>query len=586
MRFALPLLLLLLAPFASGSLKYLPGNDSQPLVRRDLIPLDVDAIRDLAGHLATIADGPTPKSASLLRQRAQALTLSQRLLPGQNQARAIEAALIKGIERPKPDQKDFKSAKKAVIDTADWLTRLSPDTEGFHLGQLLLDILEPIDPGAEALQRRDLPNATKRWDGVVANVSGFETREKVVTNTPTADVPEPQNEAKYAATALLTEVPMISKGMEDNAIAYPGIVKTSLVITKASTPEPAEGEEPGNDPPGDLRFQPETDFELSPLHKTLQRFFRDNLEPLPSGYNLNVNTDKRRYLSENRENIAANLAMLLDAAVSGKTLRRNTLLFARLNADGSLLKPSRAWEIMLRLEELRLPAGTRIIVGSGMLEEMVAMLVVEKATFFTKYEVLEAATFKEARPLFYQDGKLPDQLQSASDGYLEVRDKAPESSRALGTFLSLSSVEERLVRASNFSPKHLSALMLAKQAIRRPAYFSRYMFAQELNRRLEPLANFEYQIDKTPERAIKDIYKETRASLELLEKKLEYKEIAILDDATDLIKDLNSIGRDASAILENEELIRERDMKAFQEKLAAFRAELRKIYEPAPKKDE
>jgi hypothetical protein len=277
--------------------------------------------------------------------------------------------------------------------------------------------------------------------------------------------------------------------------------------------------------------------------------------------------------------------MMLDAAVSGRPLRRNTILFARLRASGDLERPLHAWELLYRLNELSLPTGTRLIVGKGMIEEMTAMLVIENASFFTKFEVLEAPTFEEARNLFYDDGKMPDDLQAASDGYIEVRDKAVQANN-LGTFLSLSSVEQRLTKASRLSPKHLSAMMLAKQSIRRPAYFTRFMFAQELNRRLEPLAQFEYQIDKTPERAIRDTYKDTRDRLTPLERRLERKEIDVLDDALNLIKDLNSVGRGASAILDNEEEVRERDMVKFQKKLGDFRAKLMEIYQPAAKKDE
>ena len=470
-----------------------------------------------------------------------------------------------------------------MIESADWLTRLPKDSEGYHLGQLLLDILHPIAPGADVLKRRDVATARNRWEGVVAEVTRFEIQEKVITAGP--NDPGPLNKAKYAVTALLTEVPMFSKGLEKGASATPGVVTTSLVITEAAVPEPKEGETPSAKAPGSLRFQPETDFDVSPLYKALLDFFKTNLDPLPGGYNLNINTNKRRYLPENRENIAANIALLLDAAVSGKPLRRNTLLFARLRADGTLEKPINAWGIMMRLEELSLPTGTRIIVGSGMLEEMTGMLVLEKASFFIKYEVLEAPTFEDARALFYDEGKLPAEFQSASESYTEVRDKALKAFN-LGTFLSLSSVKERLVKASKFSPRHLSAKMLAKQSIRRPAYFSRHMFAQELNRRLEPLANFEYVIDRTPERAIMDAYKNTRDSIDTLKRRLERQELLLLDDAADLIKELNSIGRGASAILENEEEIRKRDMDAFQKKLKEFRLKLRQIYAPTPKKDE
>jgi hypothetical protein len=316
----------------------------------------------------------------------------------------------------------------------------------------------------------------------------------------------------------------------------------------------------------------------------LLSFFRKNAKALPNGYNLNINTNKRQYLAKNRENIAANIAMMLDAAVSGRPLRRNTILFARLQATGNLQKPHYAWELIQRLEELSLPTGTRLIVGKGMIEEMTGMLVLDKASFFTKYEVLEASNFEMARELFYEDGKMPEDLKTASKSYLEVCDKALQVAH-LGNFLSLSAVKDRLIKTSLLSPNHISAAMLAQQSIRRPAYFSHFLFTQELNRLLEPLTQFEYEIDQTSELAVTEVYKKTRDRITPLKKRLQRRDIEILDDALNLIKDLNSVGRGASAILDNEEETRAQDMIKFQKKLENFRAGLREGSQPTPKKD-
>ena len=276
--------------------------------------------------------------------------------------------------------------------------------------------------------------------------------------------------------------------------------------------------------------------------------------------------------------------MMLDAAVSGRPLRRNTILFARLQATGNLQKPNYAWELIQQLEELSLPIGTRLIVGKGMIEEMTGMLVLDKASFFTKYEILEASNFEMARKLFYEDGKMPEDLKTASKSYLEVCDKALQVAH-LGNFLSLSAVKDRLIKASQLSPNHISAAMLAQQSIRRPAYFSHFLFTQELNRLLEPLAQFEYEIDQTSELAVTEVYKKTRDRITPLKKRLQRRDIEILDDALNLIKDLNSVGRGASAILDNEEETRAQDMIKFQKKLESFRARLREGSQFTPKKN-
>jgi len=582
MRIFLSVFLIALASLATAATKYVPANDSQPLIRRDLLPLDVAAIRELAQNLAILADGPLPKSAGQLRHRAQTLTLSQRLSPAQPRTRAIQSAFLNGEERPKPAGSEVNPAKHDLLLTASWLAKLPTDSEGYRLGQLLLDILQQTSGSDPALKLRDSAGASKRWEGVVAKVSDFEVlNQAVILVNPKDAGPSNGNEAKYAVTSLLSEIPMFTMGLEEGDKPSPGLITTSLIITTTeanTTTDPNTGEKTTAKIDA-LRFQPEPSSSIPPLHQALRAFFSANLTPLPQGYNLNINTNKRRYLAKNRENIAAPIAMMLDAAVTSRPLRRNTILFARLRADGSLDKPTHAWELLLRLEELKLAPSTRLIVGSGMMEEMIALLVLGKASFFTKYEVIEAPTFKAARELYFADSKPGSKLASAMAGYEEVRQKALQAKK-LGTFLSLSSVEGRLVKARDFWPKHLSATLLAEQAIRRPAYFTRFMFAQELDRRLEELSKFQYQIDKTPPRAIKGTYKKTRETLAPLKRHLQRAEEVIFEDAIILVKEINSVGRRASIILDNEEEIRKRDLQAFQGKLSAFRKKLRQIYAP------
>lgn len=580
MRIFLSVFLIALASLATAATKYVPANDSQPLIRRDLLPLDVAAIRELAQNLAILADGPLPKSAGQLRHRAQTLTLSQRLSPAQPRTRAIQSAFLNGEERPKPAGSEVNPAKHDLLLTASWLAKLPTDSEGYRLGQLLLDILQQTSGSDPALKLHDSAGASKRWEGVVAKVTDFEVRNQAVIPVNPKDAgPSNGNEAKYAVTSLLSEIPMFTMGLEEGDKPSPGLITTSLIIT--TTDPNTEGKTTAKIDA--LRFQPEPSSNIPPLHQALRAFFSTNLAPLPQGYNLNINTNKRRYLAKNRENIAAPIAMMLDAAVTSRPLRLNTILFARLRADGSLDKPTHAWELLLRLEELKLAPSTRLIVGSGMMEEMIALLVLGKASFFTKYEVIEAPTFKAARELYFADSKPGSKLASAMAGYEEVRQKALRA-KNLGTFLSLSSVEGRLVKARDFWPKHLSATLLAEQAIRRPAYFTRFMFAQELDRRLEELSKFQYQIDKPPPRAIKGIYKKTRETLAPLKRHLQRAEEVVFEDAIILVKEINSVGRGASIILDNEEDIRKRDLQAFQGKLSAFRKKLRQVYDPEEKK--
>jgi len=574
MRLFLFLLTIGLASLAAGELRYLPANKAQSLVRRDLIPLDVDAIGDLAARLTIIVDGPFPKTASQLHHRARALTLSRRLLPSQPQARAIEDASLEKKDRPAVPESDSKPAMEAILETADWLTLLPADSEGHHLGQLLLDIIQPLVVDHPILKRRDPAQAAGRWNSVIPGIQNFESEDK--PEKPKQPLKTESNQRRYAITALLTEIPMISTGEEEGSEPVADLVTTSLVVTRAPFLDPeGENEEPTERAPGRLLFKPKPTFAVDPLHQSLLDFFETHLDPLPAHSNLNINTTRRRYLARNRENIIAPIAMMLDSAVTGRSLRRNTILFADLRPNGSLKRPAQAWELLLCLDELKLPAKTRLIVGSGMVEELTALLVLEKASFFNKFEVLEAPTYEDARALFFDDEALPAELQAASDGYREVREKADLATN-LGTFLSLASVEQRLVKASELSPRHLSAKVLATQTVRRPAYFSATMAALDLDRRLEPLSLLQFDLDKTTMDDIGEAYKNARAAIDPIERFLELSDRKLYNEAVSLLKKLNSIDRRASsAEPEDRQAIRQRDFNNFQDQLEDFRKSLR-----------
>ncbi|MDB4603832.1 hypothetical protein OAH33_00615, partial [bacterium] len=231
--------LLILASFANAAVRYVPADDSIPLLRRDLIPMDVDAIRDLADYLAILADGPMPKSAAKVRHRAQLLTLSKRLVPGHERARSIETSYLKGGERRLPEAFFVKSARKTVIATADWLSQLPKEADGHLLGQLLLDVLAPIASDHPVLKNHDALNTKKRWSGVIAKISKFDPQKQLAVNqNPKIKPAQKRTISNYKVKAILAETLMFSNGMDDGAASKPGLVTTSLIITDAPTPDP------------------------------------------------------------------------------------------------------------------------------------------------------------------------------------------------------------------------------------------------------------------------------------------------------------------------------------------------------------
>jgi len=192
MRSFFLIFLLTLPSLAQKGGKYVPANDAQPLIRRDLIPLDVASIRDLAEDLAILADGPPATSAQLLRNRVQAITLSLRLAPAQPRAREILESLTKGQTRTALNEQKIKDSQRKTADTATWLLALPSDSEAHRLGQLLLDVLQPIAKNEKILAQHDSDNTAKRWKGVVAKLAAFRLAEKPEPTQPEPVTPDPE----------------------------------------------------------------------------------------------------------------------------------------------------------------------------------------------------------------------------------------------------------------------------------------------------------------------------------------------------------------------------------------------------------
>jgi hypothetical protein len=471
-------LLLTLTSMGSGSAApvFVAPDESVPLIRRDLAPLDSAAIVDLAHALTTLVDSPLKNNAISLRQRAQILALTLRLSPSQSRAREILRSTINGDFQP-AIQKDLKkSARDHGFLTAKWLLEMPEESEGRHLGNLLLDVLAPYQSDHPLLEKRTSTDED-RWQGVIAPLAAFANASKTQPLDPTPKTPQRR---KYATTGLLTTTPLVT--VTNGQIKH-GAVNVSLILTE-------QGE-------GKLKFKPALTRpggptrSTQPLHDALIQFYQDQDRPLPQGYDLYVDTGRGSYAERNKENIAAPLAMMLDAASTGRPLAPNIVLFARLGADGSLSRPFESWPLIHSLRDKRPTAGTRLLVPPELVEELTALLVLEHPSFLLRFEIISCGSFDEARQIYLEDAQLPDDIQAASKIFKEVTEALRKTSDGnIAAALVYDSVKSRLKEAAEASPRHLSAQILLKQASgKRPSSFSTPMFAREFIRITESLTS-------------------------------------------------------------------------------------------------
>ncbi|MGJ8695373.1 MAG: hypothetical protein ACSHYF_03585 [Verrucomicrobiaceae bacterium] len=523
---------LFLSSFLTAAPVYQPSDESYPLIRRDLIPLDADAIAQLAADLAVTADAKTPRSAEEFRHRSKLLTLALRLDPSQPRARALEATFEEGIHRSTSTGKDRSESAKRCLNTAAWLIEMPNHESANQLGQLILDVLAPFEKDPQLIKNRDLDGEAARWLGVIPPLAAFDVAPAPPPDLPKPPTPKPPGKKEFLETRFITQSPLALVTKEGETRR--GLVTLTVVLTKTNN--------------GRLRFKPNVqDRSINPLYDAIYQFFKTQGRPLPTGYDLNVDTSGLAYSLTNKENIAAPLAMLLDSASTGRQIIPNTILFARLRADGSLDRPHDCWPLLHAIRNVRPTPGTRLLVPPSLADDLNALLVLEEPQFLLQYEIIACSTFDQARDVYFADGVLPQPLGKASASFREVADALRRTSKGnLGASLVYDSVKTRLQAAAQSSPRHLSSVALLQQAIgRRPAYFSSKMFAREFHRILTPAATPPGIRSQNPESELKTFYEIHRDSLAAFRdsRRIAREDQELVTQGIDLIDEIRSIIR-------------------------------------------
>ncbi len=535
---------------------FIPPDDTRPLLRRELLPLDVPTMLKLGKHLAILASLPGEKNALDLQRKARLLALSQRLHPTHPKSRRLIESYREGDYKgfPKPGQRN--TALKFLTQTAQWLLEMPAHSEGRHLASLILDILPENHPLAGQKNPDDID---LRWAGVVAPINTFQgITEKAPEPSADPETKKPQNAgSQYLTRNIRTQFPFFFQN--------PNAKRPEAKLHPITLNIHEEGH--------GLEFNPAlSHFPTEPLFKFVRNFFRSQKNPLPEGHHLSLDTGGVKYLKLNRQNIVTPLAVMLDAAVSGQELRPDTILFARLRADGSLDEPLDSWA---HLEALRknstVKRGTRLIVPPQLKTQLAGILTLEQAKFFIDYEVLSASTFAEARLLFYQSTEPHPTLDKALTSFAEVRDKAPTGN--LISYLAYKGVKTRLAQAAQES-SHFSAQFLTLQASgKRPAYFERVTLAREIHHLMRPVEYLEF--DHLSKRAVKAEYDGLKERLDRLEKRSNIGERPLLQEALNIIKPLPSIARSMGDGNEHEA---RKALKALRQRTRNHRSQLSKNF--------
>lgn len=528
MRLALSLLFVLLPTGVPGA-TYVAPDEIKPLFKRDRAPIDTDTMRELSGYLTDVARRKRADDPAQLRATAQLLAIATRLDPANRPARDVSSSLLQGLAVDPPEA-DLNHSLKQAWGISDWLVSEEAGPEGQLLGHLIIDALATINPRSPLAKLQDPQGEGKRWRGIVEPLRAYGPAQNAVP--PPRPSPPPPKPPPVVRPPILARTASIQTPL----FLYDKDLRRHLRIVRVSM---------------NVSPHPEPDlftFSLSPAIEspqidTARNNVRSSLQRswpiLPIQQRALLSTGQEHYASKNEEAIAGPAALLMHAALSGKTLRDDVLFIAGLQSDGLLTRPRQSWDY---LRVLRVAPGGRLLVSPQFEPELRSLLAMEEPSFFLKWEVLLVDSVTMALSL--ASGSDPEGLAATAQSFAELRQIS--EGKDVGQLCVNAHVRQRLSEILSQAPFHYSARMLLAQgnAVERPTRLDRQVTARVLRSAVEPLtALVRTPLEQlTPDR-LATTAAASQAEIDRFSNFFAPKDNDLLKEASELAKLTHTIGR-------------------------------------------
>lgn len=526
----------------TGSLGF-AGNFVMPsegpvAFRRDRLPLDADAMKELSRELVTLAKGAEIKLAVGRRTAAQMLALSTALDPSNTEARELASQLQKDLGTTVTDPQEIEQSKTRIWQYLAWLEAPASGPQGMALAECLTDVMlvsDPNHPRAATLRTGQERGAWKDW---IPNLSAYETSDADTARkaeTPSSPIP------------LLTEKSVALSEAEVRTPLWQSIGQTdkrSWVSSPASLQMTAEmiPSDRTAPPPFSLVIGPASNTpSLSTLGPPILQALKKHHGSLPAGVRITVNSSalEASLLSNKRHSISAATAVLASAAISGNA--PDATIIGLIDASGAFKLPTGFWD---QLQTLGKGTGGRLVLPAEAADFLPSMLALEKPGFFLDHEVVLASNFSELLELSQKNPS--NTLANVTLNFKEIREKADP--QAVGQYLSNIFVRRRLLEIIRQAPFHYSAKMLAIQSAgNRPTLIPRNILAAELLRAIAPMNWVTERGDPGPgtlETArLNATYETCRSQVDQLLRYAEKNDRKLLDDTQEMVITLRTLDR-------------------------------------------
>lgn len=464
--------LICLLPAQLPGTAYIGPDLAAILFPRDQIPIDTDTMRELSRHLTDLAIRPTDDTPEQARATAQLLALAIRLDPANRPALDTDKSLRAG-KQVGPFEGDIDQPLRQAWGIADWLVDPASGTGGKTLGRLIIDALAVINPRSPLAKLHDPEGEPARWNKVVPALNAYQK----------APDPTPSPEAAIPPPPPVKRSPILLRQ---------GVARTPLFLYDDSlrrilriAPLEMKIEESARNDVLTFALSPEADSpDLVAARQNVRKTLERQWPHLPVQTVARISTGGARYASGNEQAISGPAALLMHAALTGKALRDNVILVAKVDAKGSLTRPRQSWSY---LRALRIAPGGRLLVAPDFEPELRAMIALEDPSFFLRWEVLIVSSIETALNLASEKSD-PAGLAATSQIYEELREVGKD--KDVGQLCVNAKFRERLTEIRSRVPFHYSAKMLLTQgdATLRPTRVEREVAGRILRSAVEPIS--------------------------------------------------------------------------------------------------
>ena len=537
----------LLLPVAA---EFVPPAEGPVPFRRDKLPVDTDTMTALSRQVMVLArDSADPAKSP--RAVAQMTALALALDPENREAKDLIESM-KQAKAPQPVAgEDAERARNRTWQALAWLEMPEAGADAQALAACLSDVLVMADPKHPRAKDRRSAGEKGRWASWVADEAAFRPKDSGI-EPEMADDEESESEPdsedtrkELAINELSSPMPMWFYDTESKRMKL-GMVPVRMRVVSH------EPDEKGKDHDGDDKDQAEPQqgrllFELPGEGRTeqfakamreVEKAMNERHGSFPPGKSVKLDFGKADYsMSRNGMSVTGTTALLMEGAYTGKLPAASVL--AVVGDEGKLELPPRFWQT-LRALSAQAP-GTRLILPDEAADYLTALVVMDDAAFFMTNEVILAGSVDElcdfASPT--PEAELADGLKR----FEEVRKVG--QGKALGTFVSHQSTQQRLRELAGVMPEHASARMLALQGSgSRPRFLQRPILAREIRSALEPmdyLAVTHAEAMKTEE--LEEAHEASREKLDKLTGYIELRDRDLHKAATDVADSLRPLAR-------------------------------------------